>query len=121
MGQQQLLLIILVTVLVGIITIVAINTMQASRKEANKDAVRLDLLKAVPRAQAYYKRAKSMDGGGGSFKTIGFRDLVLDTSNVNGLYSIRGRNNDSFKLVGTPVSTGEEMVLVVYSNRVEWE
>ncbi|MDZ7715010.1 MAG: hypothetical protein U5J95_02240 [Balneolaceae bacterium] len=44
MGQQQLLLVILVTIIVGIATVVAINTFSSASDSANVDAVRGDLL-----------------------------------------------------------------------------
>lgn len=40
MGQQQLLLVILVTIIVGIATVVAINTFSSAADSANLDAVR---------------------------------------------------------------------------------
>jgi len=43
MGQQQLLLVILVTIIVGIATVVAINTFGAAADSANLDAVRQDM------------------------------------------------------------------------------
>ena len=43
MGQQQLLLVILVTIIVGIATVVAINTFGTAADNANIDAVRNDM------------------------------------------------------------------------------
>src|SRR6056297_3557785 len=67
MGQQQLLLVILVTIIVGIATVVAINIFGDAAEQANKDAVRQDLLAASAQAQGVYTRPIMMGGGGGSF------------------------------------------------------
>ena len=67
MGQQQLLLVILVTILVGIATVVAINIFGTAADQANRDAVRQDLLAAVGQAQAIWQRPSAMGGYGQSF------------------------------------------------------
>ena len=67
MGQQQLLLVILVTIIVGIATVVAINIFGSAAEEANRDAIRQDLLAAAAQAQGVYSRPKMMGGAGGNF------------------------------------------------------
>ena len=51
MGQQQLLLVILVTIIVGIATVVAINTFSSASEQANIDAARQDMLQMAYTAQ----------------------------------------------------------------------
>ena len=70
MGQQQLLLLILVTVIAGIMTVVAINTMVEMTDSAFEDAVRQDILTAASLAQGYYHKHSMMGGGGNSFADI---------------------------------------------------
>ena len=67
MGQQQLLLVILVTILVGIATVVAINVFGESAEQANADAVRQDLLSAASNAQAIWTKPTQLGGAGGDF------------------------------------------------------
>ncbi|MDZ7718745.1 MAG: hypothetical protein U5K72_08020 [Balneolaceae bacterium] len=62
MGQQQLLLVILVTIIVGIATVVAINIFGTAAEQANRDAVRQDLLAAAAQAQGIYSRPEMMGG-----------------------------------------------------------
>ena len=64
MGQQQLLLVILVTIIVGIATVVAINIFGTASDQANKDAIRQDLLTAASQVQAIYARPVLMGGAG---------------------------------------------------------
>ncbi|MDZ7806938.1 MAG: hypothetical protein U5K71_07465 [Gracilimonas sp.] len=57
MGQQQLLLVILVTIIVGIATVVAINTFGSAADSANLDAVRQDVATIAASAQGYLHEA----------------------------------------------------------------
>ena len=93
MGQQQLLLAILSVILVGIAIIVGINLFSASAAQANLEAVINDVLSFGARAQQYYVKPVMMGGGGYSFNRITIQDVTAKTSNENGTYSIRKREN----------------------------
>jgi len=67
MGQQQLLLVILVTIIVGIATVVAINTFGTAADQANIDAVNNDIATLASAAQGYYMRPAMLGGGGRTF------------------------------------------------------
>lgn len=121
MGQQQLLLIILVTILVGIATVVAINVFTEAQEQSNQEAIILDMTSAVPDARAYLKKPVMLGGGGGSFADIGFDDLILSESNENADYEISDQSPSSFRLTGTPTSGGDPIVLVVYEDSITWE
>jgi hypothetical protein len=53
MGQQQLFIVILVTIIIGLATVVAVNTFKSAAEEANYDAIRQDILQAQAMASAY--------------------------------------------------------------------
>jgi len=94
MGQQQLLITILVTIIIGVATVIAINTMRSSRADANKASVRQDILMVLNDAQIYYRKSKMMGGGGNSFDGISPNNIVsLDPENENGTYTISGSGN----------------------------
>jgi Tfp pilus assembly protein PilE len=88
MGQQQLLLVILVTIIVGIATVVAINTFGAAADQANIDAVRQDLATIGAAAQGFYMRPTMLGGGGRTFTDFTFLGLAvpgnLDTDEDDG-------------------------------------
>ena len=121
MGQQQLLLVILVTILVGIATVVAINVFGTAADQANRDAVRQDLLGAVAQGQAIWQRPGAMGGSGGTF--TGFDDIrrlniprgssadddytATVIENENGTYRIAVADGNSLELTGEPTSGGE--------------
>jgi len=99
MGQQQLLLVILVTIVVGIATVVAINTFSNSADNANVDAIRNDLGSIALAAQGYYLKPALLGGGGSSFTGftfagVAFAGLIPDDAadliitNENGTYEI---------------------------------
>lgn len=107
MGQQQLLLTILVTIIIGIAMIIAINTMNEAREDANESAMRQDILMVLNDAQTYYKKSEMMGGGGSSFKGISDSDILsIDPSNENGTYEITGKENSLTVVgVGTYIDT----------------
>ncbi len=93
MGQQQLLLIVLSVIIVGIAVVVGINMFGASAASANLEAVTNDLLNLSARAQQYYVKPVSMGGGGNSFQDIAIGDLTAKPTNDNGTYSISTAGN----------------------------
>ena len=75
MGQQQLLLVILVTIIVGIATVVAINTFSSAADSANLDAVRQDLASIASSAQGYYMKPSMLGGGGNEFTDASWTNI----------------------------------------------
>jgi hypothetical protein len=89
MGQQQLLLIILGVIVVGIAVAVGITMFSDSAISANRDALTNDLVNLAARAQQYYRRPVSLGGGGNSFtnlKNIG--QLTSSSTNANGSFKL---------------------------------
>ncbi|GMU86564.1 MAG: hypothetical protein AMXMBFR48_18060 [Ignavibacteriales bacterium] len=102
MGQQQLLLIVLGVIIVGISVVVGINLFQSSAVQANRDAVIADLNSLASQAMQYYKKPTTMGGGGNSF--VGFALPTGMGSNANGTYTISTAGTASaivFQGVGT--------------------
>ena len=115
MGQQQLLLVILVTIIVGIATVVAINTFSSAADSANVDAARQDALSIAAAAQQYYMKPAALGGGNQSFTGIDFQTVsgvpvesttatTTQASNDNGTYVISGANDTEFTLTVYPAS-----------------
>lgn len=97
MGQQQLLLVILVTIIVGIATVVAINTFGSAADSARVDAVRQDLATIGESAQDFYMKPAMLGGGGRTFDGS-------SSTNVNAISWI------DISFGGTPDSTGTNMI-----------
>ena len=93
MGQQQLLLIVLSVIIVGIAVVVGINMFSASAASSNLEAVSNDLLNLASRAQQFYVKPSGLGGGGNSFTGLsadatGLAKLTPKPTNDNGTYSI---------------------------------
>ena len=95
MGQQQLLLIILGVIIVGIAVAVGITMFQDNAVSASRDAVTNDLVQLAAKAQQNYRKPASLGGGGNSFASLtadaaGMLVLVSTafSDNDNGTYTI---------------------------------
>lgn len=118
MGQQQLLLIILVTIIIGFAVVLAINIMHAAQKDANRSAVRQDMLMVLNDAQLYYLKSAALGGGNNSFDGISLSHIQsIDPVNENGSYEVsgsadsvtvkgRGRYDDILLTVSGSMSSG---------------
>ena len=121
MGQQQLLLIILGVIIVGIAIAVGITLFKDSAVSTNRDAMANDLMHLAAKARHYYKRPSSMGGGSHSFTNLagtgGILLLVSNNfaSNDNGTYSIKsGTTTTQITFVGTgkaPLDDGSYPIL----------
>ena len=134
MGQQQLLLVILVTIIVGIATVVAINIFGQAAEQANQDAVRQDLLAAATNAQAMWARPVMMGGTGNDFteerigaeqfaQRMGIPGIVsgLEVDNENAEYTIVRVDAESVRIDADPKgSPGSWSILVERTTDGEW-
>ncbi len=121
MGTQQLLYVILVAVIVGIATFVALNTFDDARINNNVNEVQLEMLDAASRAHTYYDRPVGLGGGGKSFSNVTLYDIVLDSLNDNARYEITDRSASSFKIVAYPTYSNEVVTLNVTTEDFTWE
>jgi|AntRauTorcE11897_2_1112592.scaffolds.fasta_scaffold02631_9 Tfp pilus assembly protein PilE len=120
MGQQQLLLILVVTIIVAMATILAINTMQDSHEQANHEAIRQKMLDATTLAQAYYRKNVSMGGGGMSYENITLEHLNIEPSNQLGEFTISDQSAESFTLTAIPAAGNEtDIVATIYKDDVQ--
>lgn len=112
MGQQQLLLIILGTIIVGVAISVGVTMFVDNAISSNRDAVTMDLLTLASRAQAYYRKPTMMGGGGNSFVGLtadapGMAKLTSKSTNSNGVYSVMtAGTSTSVVLKGVGVEEG---------------
>jgi Tfp pilus assembly protein PilE len=105
MGQQQLLLIILGVIIVGIAVAVGITMFQDNAINSNRDAVSNDLVNLAARAQQFYRRPIGMGGGGNTFTGLtadaaGIAKLTQNATNDNGTYSIITAGDQAITLRG---------------------
>ena len=123
MGQQQLLLIVLGVIIVGIAVVVGINVFTASSANANRDAVISDLTTLAAMAQQHYRKPVAMGGGGNAFdKSKGAKSAwdvpaSLDTT-ANGVYVATAVGATEITLTGTGNETGDDGTAVKVTMKV---
>jgi len=114
MGQQQLLLIILGVIIVGIAVAVGITMFKTNAVAANRDALVGDLTNLAARAHQYYRRPTSLGGGGQSF--VGFaltgRELRNPNMSADVLTSGVAANSITFTATGTEKGSSDAYITV---------
>ena len=85
MGQQQLLLIGLGIIIVGVAIVVGINLFSASAVQSNRDALITDMAAIASMAQEFYRKPKALAGGG--YRFTGFTIPKPLRSNANGTFT----------------------------------
>ena len=95
MGQQQLLLIVLGVIIVGIAVVVGINLFNANAESSAKDSLVSQGTNIGALAQQYYKKPTSMGGGGNTF--AGFDSTKVSTALLH--------SSDANWAIGTGTST----------------
>lgn len=105
MGQQQLLLIILGVIIVGIAIAVGLSLFAANSVQANKDAMINDINNLAANAYQFKIRPASMAGGGGSY--VGYDIPFKMSSNDNATYVASAQSDVNCTFTGTThVNTG---------------
>ncbi|HDQ00334.1 MAG TPA: hypothetical protein ENN22_14300 [bacterium] len=141
MGQQQLLLIVLAVIIVGIAIIVGINMFSASAAAANQDAVVNDCLDLAGRAYQWAIKPEATGGGNNSFKGIDFTKLGLSVAensnprknvnklsvvflapeeyvNENGSYTLDGSAGTYCTITGTGVTADKNGTVCEVTTKV---
>ncbi|HET8866414.1 MAG TPA: hypothetical protein VFM80_12015 [Gracilimonas sp.] len=143
MGQQQLLILVLVTIIAGIATIIALNVLAGSAERANIDAVRKDMLTIASASQSWYVKPAAMGGGDDSYTGMTFKTFSFPTEgvnedadiawNANGTYQINTAASSSFIITGHPATcngyvegTGgceeaDQLTAEVTPNNIDWD
>lgn len=132
MGQQQVLLVILVTIIAGIATVVAIGTFSRAAETAAMDAVRQDVANIAASAQGYYMKPKILGGGGNSFDGLDFTKIVfakpgqimegrLKAASPNGEYTIAiGSDAASLTVTAVPANGLAALTATIEADRLSW-
>ena len=105
MGQQQLLLIVLGVIVVGIAVAVGMNQFSTSAGEANRDQLISDLNFLSIVAQAYYKKPASYGGGGNSYTGWEFPDYFKNYESGKIKAKIK-KKGDEVKITATGTEIG---------------
>ena len=129
MGQQQLLLLVLGIVIVGLAVVVGIQAFGENQKKANADAITNDVIRIASDAQAWNLKPKAFGGGDGKFTGVSFEKLGYEVdatsskyenlnANVtnggaNAGYTISDVGEASVTITGCNVKTGNQVQAIV--------
>lgn len=108
MGQQQLLLIILGVIIVGIAIAVGLSLFSAQSIQSNKDAIINDLNNIAAQAYQYRIRPSSMAGGNGSY--TGFNIPSKMASNANATYTCDPSTGSTVTFTATSANNASNLV-----------
>lgn len=106
MGSQQLLLIVLAMVVVGIAVTVGIIMFNDHSSAQNRDQVANDLVHASSKAQSYKRRPRLLGGGGGSFSGFTIQMVFSTPTNMNGTYTLASVAPEQVIMEGVGNTTG---------------
>jgi len=105
MGQQQLLLIVLGVILVGVAVVLGIQYFGVGAEEGAKEELTAHCITVGANAQQWFKKPVAMGGGGNTY--VGFFDhftinLQKLATSTNGTYVPSGETDEEVTITGTP-------------------
>ena len=114
MGQQQLLLIILGVIIVGIAIAVGLSLFSAQSVQSNRDAMINDLNNLTAQAYQFRIRPSSMGGGQGDYTT--FTIPTKMQTNENGMYTAAPTTNTIVFTAVSAQNASNSMKVTIDSN-----
>ncbi|HDT12277.1 MAG TPA: hypothetical protein ENO01_01325 [Candidatus Marinimicrobia bacterium] len=119
MGQQQLLLIVLGTIIVGVAVVVGINMFSQGAVNAEIEALIQDVNMIGSNAASYWRKPAEMGGGARSFTGVTLEKLGASSSNANGDFVLTVVNSDSVTVTATGANEGAVVVAGITSAGVK--
>ena len=107
MGQQQLLLIVLGTIIVGVAVVVGINMFSTGAINAERDALLQDVNNVASSAASYWRKPAALGGGNRTF--VGVSDVTTfgtDSSSANGNLVMSAVTATAFTVTATGANEG---------------
>ena len=108
MGQQQLLLIALGVIVVGIAVVIGIQLMGSSAVQANRDALSLHLATLGAMAQKHYNNPRTFGGGGETFANFIIPPAMAETEHGTYEHTQTEHGTDHIHFTGTGIEKGDE-------------
>ncbi|MCH7818266.1 MAG: hypothetical protein IIB40_01780 [Candidatus Marinimicrobia bacterium] len=106
MGQQQLLLIVLGTIIVGVAIVVGINMFTTGAINAEREALIQDVNNIASTAIAYWRKPAALGGGARDYTNVSFTKIGFPASNTNGVFVISVPTIPTFHIKATGASEG---------------
>ena len=120
MGQQQLLLIVLGTIIVGVAVVVGINMFTTGAVNAERDALIQDVQGIASAASSYWRKPIALGGGGRTFALVtNVTVLGADSTNANGTFVSSAPGVNTFTLLATGGSEGVTVTATIGNDGVQ--
>lgn len=131
MGQQQLLLLVLGIVIVGLAVVVGIQAFGENQKKTNADALANDGIRIASDAQAWMMKATAFGGGGNScgtgvcdwsaltFSQLGYSSTAGVYTNLNGNFELDVSTSTQVVITGTSLPNGNQVEVTVTGGKPE--
>ena len=117
MGQQQLLLLVLSAIIVGVSIVVGINMFSTNAYQANRENVIQEAVTIGAKAQEWYRKPTMLGGGGRSFATLtNLTSIGASGVTANGTYTLEGLAAGQFDIRAIGVeadATGDTLEFTV--------
>ena len=112
MGQQQLLMIVLAIIIVGIAIAISVQLFRSNAVEAKRDVLIEETSSLAAMAIQYYKKPQEMGGGGKSFMGWTIPPQMIQTVNGNFMTSAVSPTQVVITGTGSEVVTGNDSIKV---------
>ena len=134
MGQQQILLLVLVSIIVGIAIIVGMLFIKSEQVQFTEDEYTELMLEVAVEAQAWYKKPTELGGGGNSFENLDFNQIPCPLDEVDGTdarlcsmievyHYMTIQGYPSYATVRSGVEVGDDEYSAgyyIYPDKIEW-
>lgn len=112
MGQQQLLLLVLGIVIVGLAVVAGINAFSENQEKSQKDAIVNEGMRIATDIQAWRLKPDAFGGGGGDRWPADFEAAGTSGNTPWGEIVLGGENDDATKtLTLQPTGTADEAII----------
>jgi hypothetical protein len=112
LGQQQLLLIVLALIIVGVAIVISIQLFSSNAIEAKRDILIKETSGLAALAIQYYKKPAEMGGGGKSFLGWNIPSQMVTTYNGNFMTASVTAEQVIITGTGTEIVTGTDSIKV---------
>ena len=112
MGQQQLLMIVLAIIIVGLAIAISVQLFRSSAIESKRDLLIEETSSLATMAIQYYKKPQAMGGGGRSFTGWEIPDQMLQTANGSFMKTEVSPSQIIITGTGNEVVTGADSIKV---------
>ena len=103
MGTQQLLLLVLAMIVVGVAITLASQLFDSNSEYSTQDSIVSEIFNLGSLAQQYYNKPRELAGGSKSF--IGWLVSASLDSTANGSYTVEKISKEELIIIGKPDST----------------